>query len=82
MTDILAGMASRAKSLRNAVSLSLTGNDGAWVRRRRRRSAVWRHMGRRRVRVMKKIDRSKVEWIIQEKRKDSRNKEIAASMGV
>ncbi len=31
---------------------------------------------------MKKLDQSKVEWIIQEKRKNSRNKEIAASMGV
>ncbi len=81
MTDIIGGMASRAKFLRNAVSLSLTGNGGVWARRWRR-TAAWRHIGRRRVRVMKKLDQAKVEWIIQQKRKNAHNKEIAASMGV
>ena len=31
---------------------------------------------------MKKLDQAKVEWIIQQKHKNARNKEIAASMGV
>ena len=81
MKDIIHGVASHVKSMGNAVSMTITGNGGVWVRQGIR-SAVWRHIGRRRVRVMKKLDQSKVEWIIKEKRKNAHNKEIAASMNV
>ena len=82
MTDFFSGMASHVKSMKDTVNLSITGNSGVWVRRWSR-STVWRYIGRRRVRVMKKLDQSKVEWIIKEKRKDTaNNKEIAAKMNV
>lgn len=43
----------------------------------------WRYIGKHRIRVMKKLDKSKVNWIIQEKRKGAKtNKQIADSMGV
>ena len=81
MTDILRDVASHVKSLGNAVNLSLIGNGGVWVRRWRR-SKSWHHIGRRGVRVMKKLNPSKVEWIVREKRKNTRNKEIAEKMGI
>ncbi len=82
MTDFFSGMASHVKSMKDTVNLSITGNSGVWVRRWRR-STVWRYIGRRRVRVMKKLDLSKVEWIIREKRKNTAsNREIAAKMNV
>ena len=82
MTDFFTGMASHVKSMKDTVNSSITGNSGVWVRRWRR-STVWRYIGRRRVRVMKKLDSSKVEWIIKEKRKNAAsNKEIAAKMNV
>ena len=65
----------------NAVKTVQSRNDGVWVHRPRR-SKRWRHIGTRRVRVMKKLDQSKVEWIIAQKRKEKTNKEIADAMGV
>ena len=81
MTGILRGVAARVKSLGSTISLSLTGNHGVCVRRWRR-SKSWRHIGRRRVRVMKKLDKSKVEWIIREKRKGTHNRMIAEQYGI
>ena len=81
MTGILRGVAARVKSLGSTVSLSLTGNHGVCVRRWRR-SKSWRHIGGQRVRVMKKLDKSKVEWIIREKRKGTHNRKIAETAGV
>ena len=49
-----------------------------WPRRSRR----WHHIGGRRVRVMKKLDQSKVEYIVAEKRKGSKNATIAEAMGI
>ena len=40
------------------------------------------HIGDRRVRVMKKLDQSKVEYIVAEKRKGTRNYIIAETMGI
>ena len=81
MKDALQGVASRVRFLGSAVSLSLTGREGVGVRRWKR-SKLWRHIGRRRVRVMKKLDQSKVERIIREKRKGGNNKAIAEEAGV
>ena len=50
--------------------------------RRPRRSRRWRHIGDRRVRVMKKLDQSKVEYIVAEKRKGSKNATIAEAMDI
>ena len=50
--------------------------------RRPRRSPRWRHIGGRRVRVMKKLDQSKVEYIVAEKRKGTKNSIIAESMDI
>ena len=50
--------------------------------RRPRRSKRWRHIGTRRVRVMKKLDRSKVEYIVAEKRKGAANRIVAEAMNV
>lgn len=50
--------------------------------RRPRRSRRWRHIGGRRVRVMKKLDQSKVEYIVAEKRKGTKNRIMAVSMGI
>ena len=68
MAGILRGVVTRVKFLGGTVSLSLTENRGVWVCRWRR-SKSWHHIGRWRVRVMKKLDKSKVEWIIREKLK-------------
>ena len=50
--------------------------------RRPRRSPRWRYIGGRRVRVMKKLDQSKVEYIVDEKRKGTKNAIIAGAMGI
>ena len=50
--------------------------------RQPRRSQRWRHIGGRRVRVMKKLDQSKVEYIVAEKRRGTKNHTIAESMGI
>ena len=81
VTGILRGVAASAKSLGSVVSLTLTGNHGVWVRRLRR-SKSWRHIGSRRVRRMRKLDSSKVEWILREKRKGTPNGRIAETAGV
>ena len=49
---------------------------------RSRRSIRWRNIGDRHVRVMKKLDQSKVEYIIAEKRKGTKNVIIVESMGI
>ena len=43
---------------------------------------LWRHMGSRRVRVMKKLDESKVEWIISQKQKGIATSSIVETMNV
>ncbi len=51
-----------------------------YVRSLRKR---WRHIGRRRVRVMHKLDESKVDWIVRRKREGKMTTaEIAAAIGV
>ena len=52
------------------------------VQRLPQRSQRWRHIGGRRVRVMKKLDQSKVEYIVAEKRKGTKNGIIAESMDI
>ena len=43
----------------------------------------WRHIGRKRIRVMKKLDKSKVEWIVREKAKgEMTNAQIAETMKI
>ena len=42
--------------------------DGIKIRRWLHRAERWRHIGRHRIRVMKKPDGSKVNWIIKKKR--------------
>ena len=58
-----------------------SGNDGVWVRRRQR-SKTWRHIGTRRVMIVRKLDVAKVEWIVAQKRKGVKNAEIAAAAKV
>ena len=48
---------------------------------RRHRSETWRHIGKRRVRVVRKRDIAKVEWIIDQKRR-VKNAEIADAQGI
>ena len=48
--------------------------------RRSRRSQRWCHIRSRWVRVMKKLDQSKVEYIAAEKRKGTKNGIMAESM--
>ena len=60
-------MSNRAKRLRDRTSLSLSGNTGVWAKSRYVK--LWRHIGSRRIQVMKKLDESKVKWIILQKRK-------------
>ena len=57
------------------------GRKGAGVRRPRR-SRRWRRILGRQVRVMKKLDQSKVEYIAAEKRKGSKNATIAGTVGI
>ena len=65
----------------NFTGLERSGNEGVWVGRRHR-SETWRHIGKRRVRVMRKLDIAKVEQIIDQKRKGVKNAEIAAAQGI
>ena len=59
-----------------------TGARKAAGTRLPRRSKRWRHIGTRRVRVVKKLDLSKVEHMAAEKRKGAKNQIIAASMNI
>ena len=72
---------SRLKSMGNGISMTWTGNKGVGVRRRRH-SPKWRHIGKRRVRMMKKLDESKVRWIIRESRKGTPTGAIAKNAGI
>ena len=45
--------------------------DGIKIHRWLHRAERWRHIGRHRIRVMKKLDESKVNWIIKKKREGS-----------
>ena len=48
-----------------------------------KRTQGWRHIGRRRIRVMRKLDESKVKWIIlQKKAGKTANRQIADTMGI
>ena len=44
--------------------------------------ALWRYIGKKRIRTMKKLDESKVKWIIDQKRKGVTTKKIADTMNV
>ena len=59
-----------------------TGARKAVGTQRPRRSRRWRHIGTRRVRVMKKLGQSKVEYMAAEKRKGTKNQIIAEAMNV
>ena len=72
---------SRLKSMGNGISMTWTGNKGVGVRRRRH-SPKWRHIGKRRVRIMKKLDESKVRWIIRESRRGTSTGTIAKNAGI
>ena len=72
---------SRLRSMGNGISMTWTGNKGVGVRRRRH-SPKWRHIGKRRVRVMKKLDESKVRWIIRESRRGTPTGAIAKNAGI
>ena len=61
---------------------SKSASKKAAVGRRPRRSPLWHHIGGRRVRVMKKLDQPKVEYIIAEKRKGTKNAYIAKTMHI
>ena len=43
---------------------------------------LWRHIGSRRIRMMKKLDESKVKWIILQKRKGETTSSIAETMNI
>ena len=48
-----------------------------------KRTQRWRHIGRRRIRVVRKLDESKVKWIIlQKKAGKTTNRQIADTMGI
>ena len=81
MIDALKDIVSRLKSVGNKVSMTRSGNKGGGVRKWSR-SPKWRHIGKRRVRVMKKLDESKVRWIIRESRKGTPSSTIAENAGV
>ena len=56
---------------------------GIKIRRWLHRAEQWRHIGRHRIRVMKKLDESKVNWIIKKKREGSMTAiQIVESMNV
>ena len=61
---------------------SKSASKKASVGRQPRRSPRWRHIGDLRVRVMKKLDQSKVEYIVEEKRKGTKNAIIAETMNI
>ena len=42
----------------------------------------WRHIGRRYLRIMRKLDESKINWIINQKKKGTTNRIIAGSMDI
>ena len=70
----------RAKRLRDRTSLSLGGNTGGWAKSSYVK--LWRHIGSRRIQVMKKLDESKVKWIILQKRNGETTSSIAKTMNV
>ena len=77
-------MSYRAKQLRDRTSLSLSGNTGVWAKSSYVK--LWRHIGSRRIWVMKKLDESKVKWIILQKQKgnhfqDCRDYECLHTLG-
>ena len=73
-------LSNRAKQLRDRTNLSFSGNTG--VRAKSSYAKLWRHIGSRRVRVMKKLDESKVKWIILQKRKGETTSSIAKTMNI
>ena len=81
MFEAIRDMVCRLKSARNRVGMTWSGNKGGGVRRLRR-SPKWHHIGNRRVRVMKKLDESKVRWIIRERRKGTSSEVIAETVGI
>ena len=81
MIEAIREVAARLRSVGNHVSMTWTGNKGGGVYRWPR-SIKWRHIGRRRVRLMKKLDESKVKRIIREKRKGTPNCTIAKEAGI
>ena len=68
------------KRLKSSVGVSLAGNEDARIRLGYAR--LWKHMGGQRVRVMKELDKSKVRWIIAQKRKGATTNHVAQTMDV
>ncbi len=81
MIEVLHDIMSRLKSVGVRVGMTWTGNKGGGVGRWRH-SPKWRHIGKRRVRVMKKLDESKVKWIMRENRKGTPCSTIAKNAGI
>ena len=81
MIEVLHDTMSRLKSAGSMVGMTWTGNKGKDVGRRRR-SPKWHHIGKQRVRVMKKLDESKTKWIIHKNGKCMPCGMIAKSMGI
>jgi len=53
------------------------------IRKSLKRRSLWRHVRGRRIRVMKKLDESKVQWIVREKRKgEMTSAQIAQAMKI
>ena len=73
-------LSNRAKRLRDRTSFSLSGNTGVWVKSSYVK--LWRHIGSRRIRMMKKLDESKVKWIILQKQNGKTTSSIAKTMNV
>ena len=73
-------LSNRAKRLRDRTSLSLSGNTGVWAKSSYVK--LWRHIGSRRMQVMKKLDESKVKWIILQKRNGETTSSIAETMNI
>ena len=73
-------LSNRAKQLRDHTNLSFSGNTDVWAKSSY--AKLWRHIGSRRVRVMKKSDESKAKWIILQKRKGGTTSSIAKTMNI
>ena len=73
-------LSNRAKRLRDRTSLSLSENTGVWAKSSYVK--LWRYIGSRRIWMMKKLDESKVKWIILQKRNGETTSSIAETMNV
>ena len=70
-------LSERASALRVSMISSLTRNNGAWGSKYVK---LWRHIGRWRICIMHKLDKAKVEWIIDQKHKGTITNKITKTM--